>query len=69
VSIPSDFPLLWVAAELIEQMFINLQENAVRYTPGVHNYAPFVDVTEADYQQVPGNTRATFCDLAGTCPF
>lgn len=33
VQIPDDFPLLWVAADLIEQMLINLLENAVRYTP------------------------------------
>jgi two-component system, OmpR family, sensor histidine kinase KdpD len=33
VDIPDDFPLLWVAAELIEQVLINLLENAVRYTP------------------------------------
>jgi two-component system, OmpR family, sensor histidine kinase KdpD len=33
VNIPNDFPLLWVAAELIEQVLVNLLENAVRYTP------------------------------------
>jgi two-component system sensor histidine kinase KdpD len=33
VSIPGDFPLLWVATELIEQVLANLLENAVRYTP------------------------------------
>ena len=33
VDIPADLPLLWVAAELIEQVLTNLLENAVRYTP------------------------------------
>jgi two-component system sensor histidine kinase KdpD len=33
VQIPADFPLLWVAGDLIEQMFVNLLENAIRYTP------------------------------------
>ncbi len=33
VTIPDDLPLLWVAAELIEQVLVNLLENAVRYTP------------------------------------
>ncbi|HTQ38442.1 MAG TPA: DUF4118 domain-containing protein [Pirellulales bacterium] len=33
VNIARDFPLLWVAAELIEQVLVNLLENAARYTP------------------------------------
>ena len=33
VSIPSEFPLLYVSGELIEQLLVNLLENAVRYTP------------------------------------
>jgi two-component system, OmpR family, sensor histidine kinase KdpD len=33
VNIPADLPLLWVASELIEQVLVNLLENAVRYTP------------------------------------
>jgi two-component system sensor histidine kinase KdpD len=33
VEIPQDFPLLWVAGELIEKVFVNLLENAIRYTP------------------------------------
>jgi two-component system, OmpR family, sensor histidine kinase KdpD len=32
VRIPSEFPLLWVAGDLIEQMLVNLLENAIRYT-------------------------------------
>jgi K+-sensing histidine kinase KdpD len=35
VSIPADFPLLWVADSLFEQILVNLLENAIRYTwPG-----------------------------------
>ena len=33
VDIPDDFPLLLVADDLLEQVFVNLLENAVRYTP------------------------------------
>jgi two-component system, OmpR family, sensor histidine kinase KdpD len=33
VSLPVDFPLLWVADSLFEQMLVNLLENAIRYTP------------------------------------
>jgi two-component system sensor histidine kinase KdpD len=33
VSIPADFPLLWIADDLVEQVLINLLENAIRYTP------------------------------------
>jgi len=33
VDIPGDFPLLWVADALMEQVFSNLLENAIRYTP------------------------------------
>jgi two-component system, OmpR family, sensor histidine kinase KdpD len=33
VQIDSDFPLLWVAGDLLELVLINLLENAVRYTP------------------------------------
>jgi len=33
VTIPDEFPLLWVAGDLMEQMLVNLLENAVRYTP------------------------------------
>ena len=33
VNIDRDFPLLWVAGDLIEQVLINLLENAIRYTP------------------------------------
>jgi two-component system sensor histidine kinase KdpD len=33
VAIPSDFPLLLVDAFLLEQVFVNLLENATRYTP------------------------------------
>ncbi|HZZ27793.1 MAG TPA: DUF4118 domain-containing protein [Pirellulales bacterium] len=33
VDIPHDFPMLWVAADLIEQVLANLLENAIRYTP------------------------------------
>lgn len=32
-QIPADFPLLWVADDLFEQMLVNLLENAIRYTP------------------------------------
>jgi len=32
-SIPVDFPLLWVADSLFEQILVNLLENAIRYTP------------------------------------
>jgi two-component system, OmpR family, sensor histidine kinase KdpD len=31
--IPADLPLVWVASELIEQVLVNLLENALRYTP------------------------------------
>ncbi len=33
VQIRDDFPLLWVAADLIELVLVNLLENAIRYTP------------------------------------
>jgi two-component system sensor histidine kinase KdpD len=33
IDIPSDLPLLWVSDTLIEQIFVNLLENAARYTP------------------------------------
>ena len=33
VEIPDDFPLLWVAGDLIVQVLANLLSNAVRYTP------------------------------------
>jgi two-component system sensor histidine kinase KdpD len=33
VHIENDFPLVWVAGDLIEQVIINLLENALRYTP------------------------------------
>jgi two-component system sensor histidine kinase KdpD len=32
VRIPADFPLVWVSEQLIEQVFINLLDNAARYT-------------------------------------
>jgi two-component system, OmpR family, sensor histidine kinase KdpD len=31
--IPGDLPLVWAASELIEQVLVNLLENAIRYTP------------------------------------
>jgi two-component system sensor histidine kinase KdpD len=33
VSIPADFPLISIDSFLMEQVFVNLLENAVRYTP------------------------------------
>ncbi len=33
VEIPDDFPMLWVAGNLLEQTLVNLLENAIRYTP------------------------------------
>jgi two-component system sensor histidine kinase KdpD len=33
IDIPADFPLLYVARDLMEQVLVNLLENAVRYTP------------------------------------
>jgi two-component system sensor histidine kinase KdpD len=33
VQIGDDFPLLWVAGDLVELVLVNLLENAVRYTP------------------------------------
>jgi two-component system, OmpR family, sensor histidine kinase KdpD len=33
VNIDTDFPLLWVAGDLIERVLVNLLENAIRYTP------------------------------------
>src|SRR5437660_554840 len=33
VSIPDDFPLVSVDGILLEQVFVNLLENAARYTP------------------------------------
>ncbi len=33
VEIPQAFPMLWVAGDLIEKVFVNLLENAIRYTP------------------------------------
>ena len=32
-EIPSDLPLVWVDGVLLEEVFINLLENAVKYTP------------------------------------
>jgi two-component system sensor histidine kinase KdpD len=33
IDIPADFPLVWVAGELLGQVLVNLLANAVRYTP------------------------------------
>ena len=33
VRIPEEFPLLWVAGDLMELVFANLLDNAIRYTP------------------------------------
>ncbi len=33
VNIPAAFPLIWVDGFLLEQVFVNLLENASRYTP------------------------------------
>jgi two-component system sensor histidine kinase KdpD len=33
VDVPDEFPLLWISDTLFEQVFVNLIENAVRYTP------------------------------------
>lgn len=33
MRIENDFPLVWVAGDLMEQVFINLLENAILYTP------------------------------------
>jgi two-component system sensor histidine kinase KdpD len=33
VRIPEDFPLIWVAGDLFEQVLVNLLENIIRYTP------------------------------------
>src|SRR5262249_22237705 len=33
VNIPDDLPLLWLDGVLMEQVFVNLLENAARYTP------------------------------------
>ncbi|MCE9546642.1 MAG: DUF4118 domain-containing protein [Planctomycetia bacterium] len=33
IQIPENFPLLWVASDLLEHMLANLLENAIRYTP------------------------------------
>ena len=33
VNLPSDIPLLWMDGLLMEQVFVNLLENAARYTP------------------------------------
>ena len=33
IDIPSDFPLVWAAGDLIVQVLVNLLENAARYTP------------------------------------
>jgi two-component system sensor histidine kinase KdpD len=33
IDIPSDFPLIWAASDLMGQVLVNLLENAARYTP------------------------------------
>jgi two-component system sensor histidine kinase KdpD len=33
IDIPADFPLVWAAGDLVEQVLVNLLANAVRYTP------------------------------------
>jgi two-component system sensor histidine kinase KdpD len=33
VDVPDEFPLLWISDTLFEQVFVNLIENAIRYTP------------------------------------
>jgi two-component system, OmpR family, sensor histidine kinase KdpD len=33
VSLPADLPLLWIDGLLVEQVFVNLLENAAKYTP------------------------------------
>jgi two-component system sensor histidine kinase KdpD len=55
VAIPDDFPLLWLDGVLMEQVFVNLFENASRYTPPgsridvtARKAAGFVEVTVSD---------------------
>ncbi len=55
VNIPDDLPLLWVAAELIEQVLANLLENAIRYTPpgtrleiNAHSDGHTIEISVAD---------------------
>jgi two-component system sensor histidine kinase KdpD len=45
VHIRGDFPLLWVAGDLIELVLVNLLDNAIRYTPAGSS----IEITAANY--------------------
>ncbi len=55
IEIDQDFPPLWVAGELLELVFVNLLENAVRYTPAnctieiiARNHGEHAEIVVAD---------------------
>jgi two-component system, OmpR family, sensor histidine kinase KdpD len=69
VTTPDDLPLLWVAAELIEQVLVNLLENAVRYTPPgsrleitAHSDGHTIEISVADNGPglIPGSEAKVF---------
>jgi two-component system sensor histidine kinase KdpD len=55
VQIPADFPLLFVDGVLLEQTFVNLLENASRYTPAGSQIEIVARVVE-------GRAEIQFCD-------
>jgi two-component system sensor histidine kinase KdpD len=48
VKIPEDFPMLWVAAELIEQVLVNLLENASRIEITASRQGDIAEIKVAD---------------------
>ncbi len=52
VRIPEDFPLLWVAGDLFEQVLVNLLENVIRYTPAESGVEISASVNGAESQIV-----------------
>jgi two-component system sensor histidine kinase KdpD len=52
VSIPEDFPLLWVAGDLFEQVLVNLLENAIRYTPADSGVEISATMNGTEYQVI-----------------
>lgn len=56
VAVPADFPLLWLDGFLLEQVLVNLLENAVRYTPPGTKIAISAHATDnAAYIEVADN--------------
>jgi two-component system sensor histidine kinase KdpD len=69
VTIPDDFPLLFVDGLLMEQVLVNLLENAARYTParskieisaGIHGPQAEIRVADSGPGLPPGTEKRIF---------